>query len=125
MATSLRRPHHVLQARLASVDGTPPPQPGYADADEAVAVAARVAAAQFTVQEASSREQQRQPPPPFTTSTLQQEANKRLGMSERWAVANPAASAICSCPALPLLNRLRASLHASACSRFAPAQLGL
>jgi DNA topoisomerase-1 len=71
-----------LQARLSSVDGAPPPQPGFTDHQQAADIAARVAAAQFSVREASSREQQRQPPPPFTTSTLQQEANKRLGMGE-------------------------------------------
>ncbi|EFN55927.1 hypothetical protein CHLNCDRAFT_145197 [Chlorella variabilis] len=70
----------TIQARLAGVDGASPPQPGFPDQQAAAAVAARVAAARFTVREASSREQQRQPPPPFTTSTLQQEANKRLGL---------------------------------------------
>ena len=75
-------PPLCLQARLSSVDGAPPPQPGFPDQQQAAEIAARVAAAQFSVQEASSREQQRQPPPPFTTSTLQQEANTRLGMSE-------------------------------------------
>jgi DNA topoisomerase IA len=69
------------------VDGAPPPLPGFPDHDAAEAVAARVGEARFAVSQVTRKEQQRQPPPPFTTSTLQQEANKRLGMGETLAFA--------------------------------------
>jgi DNA topoisomerase-1 len=69
-----------VEAALASVDGAPPPKPGFLSQAAADEVARRVAAAQFSVAGATSKETARSPPPPFTTSSMQQEANKRLGM---------------------------------------------
>ncbi len=40
----------------------------------------------WSVSAIESRQQVRRPPPPFTTSTLQQEANRKLGMSAREAM---------------------------------------
>jgi DNA topoisomerase-1 len=99
VGASLRLPGGAqLQARLAQVDGAPPPQPGYPDRQAAEAVAGWVAAARFAVRETSRREQQRQPPPPFITSTLQQEANTRLGFSERRRRRCPAAACAAFAP---------------------------
>jgi DNA topoisomerase-1 len=73
-------------AALVALDGAPPPRPGFGDEAAARAAAARVAAATFTVASATTREARRAPPPPFVTSTLQQEANKRLGMGAEKAM---------------------------------------
>ena len=50
---------------------------------EANALRARIEGADWSVASVESREQTRRPYPPFTTSTLQQEANRKLGMSAR------------------------------------------
>lgn len=53
--------------------------------DEATAkdLQGRLEKAQWTVASLEQRQQVRRPYPPFTTSTLQQEANRKLGMSAR------------------------------------------
>ncbi len=48
---------------------------------QARALAERLAKAEWRVSDLSTRDQTRSPAPPFTTSTLQQEANRKLGMS--------------------------------------------
>ena len=53
---------------------------------EARSLVARLTAAQppaWSVRSIETRDQTRRPSPPFTTSTLQQEANRKLGMSAR------------------------------------------
>jgi DNA topoisomerase-1 len=68
-----------LLANLTSVDGRAPPNPGFLDESLAQNIRARIEQAQFSVASVTKKETSRNPPPPFTTSTLQQEANKRLG----------------------------------------------
>ena len=53
------------------------------DEKDAQALRNRLVDGQWEVVDINEREQKRQPPPPFTTSTLQQEANRKLGMSAR------------------------------------------
>jgi DNA topoisomerase I len=66
-------------ANLTSVDGHAPPSPGFLDVSIAENIRTRIDQSQFSVAAVSKKETTRNPPPPFTTSTLQQEANKRLG----------------------------------------------
>ena len=68
-----------VMATLVSVDGTPPPSPGFFEESQAQAIRDRVENASFTVSSLVKKESARHPTPPFTTSTLQQEANKKLG----------------------------------------------
>ncbi|KAA0205773.1 type I DNA topoisomerase [Candidatus Uhrbacteria bacterium] len=53
--------------------------------DEASAkeIAERAKAAEWTVREVNEKETRRKAPAPFTTSTLQQESNRKLGLSSR------------------------------------------
>lgn len=53
------------------------------DAKAAQALAAKVQSAAWKVTEVEEKPVQRNPYPPFITSTLQQEANRKLGMSSR------------------------------------------
>ncbi len=63
--------------------GRIPPRKKVVLLDEAQAqeLARRLQAGRWVVTEVSERDQSRSPAPPFTTSTLQQEANRKLGLS--------------------------------------------
>ncbi len=81
------RAGHGFRARLAARDGQKVGTP----ADEGAVVIGTEVEAQalvealrrptYTVGEVRRKDQQRHPAPPFTTSTLQQEANRKLGFS--------------------------------------------
>jgi DNA topoisomerase-1 len=53
------------------------------DEEQARALVKRLKAGDWRVKDVNEREQMRSPAPPFTTSTLQQEANRKLGFSAR------------------------------------------
>jgi DNA topoisomerase-1 len=93
------QPNHRFEAFLVSVDGTRVAdgrdfdettgkiKAGRAvlllDQTQAQALADRLAGGEWRVVALEEKEQQRSPSPPFTTSTLQQEANRKLGLSAK------------------------------------------
>src|SRR5216117_2133418 len=83
----LRKARQPFTARLVGRDGTRYGAPTDEGAtvirtrDEAEAIVASLRGVPFTVGEVRRKDQFRHPSPPFTTSTLQQEANHRLGYS--------------------------------------------
>ncbi len=83
----LRQAEQGFIARLVGKDGVrygAPTDEGVTvirTRDEADAIVAALQGAPFTVKEVRRKDQFRHPGPPFTTSTMQQEANRRLGYS--------------------------------------------
>ena len=79
-------PGEILAADLFEIDGVKLKKEGLTTltaAADAHAVAARVRAGAFQVEEIVRKERKRSPKPPLITSTLQQEAARRCGFSAR------------------------------------------
>ncbi len=66
-------------ARLTALDGRKLDRLSIGSGDEAGAAKRRLESSVFTVSSVESKPQRRNPPPPFITSTLQQEAQRKLG----------------------------------------------
>jgi DNA topoisomerase I len=69
----------VFQARLASLDGRKLDRLAISEEAEARRIVALLESAAFRVESVDSKPQKRHPQAPFTTSTLQQEAQRKLG----------------------------------------------
>ena len=68
-----------FQARIAEFGGHKLTRLSISTEAEARAIVAHLETAQFAVETVESKPQRRHPQPPFTTSTLQQEAQRKLG----------------------------------------------
>ena len=80
VAADLRTPRKELfSARLVALDGRKLDKLSIGNGDEAAAAKRRLDASVFTVSSVEAKPQKRNPQPPFTTSTLQQEAQRKLG----------------------------------------------
>jgi DNA topoisomerase I len=77
---SLRTPRgEGFSARLVALDGKKLDRLAIGNGDDAGAAKRRLEASTFTVTSVEAKPQKRNPQPPFTTSTLQQEAQRKLG----------------------------------------------
>lgn len=68
-----------FQARIAAFEGEKLTRLSIGNEDLARKIAAHLDASQFAVTSVESKPQKRNPQPPFTTSTIQQEAQRKLG----------------------------------------------
>ncbi|MGH6922533.1 MAG: type I DNA topoisomerase [Propylenella sp.] len=80
VAATLRTPRNdTFVARLVGLDGRKLDRLSIGSGDDASAAKRRLEASVFTVASVESKPQRRNPQPPFITSTLQQEAQRKLG----------------------------------------------
>jgi DNA topoisomerase-1 len=80
VAATLRTPRNdTFVARLVGIDGRKLDRLSIGSGDDANAAKRRLEASVFTVVSVESKPQRRNPQPPFITSTLQQEAQRKLG----------------------------------------------
>jgi DNA topoisomerase-1 len=81
VAATLRTPREEsFVARLTALDGRKLDRLSIGSGDEANAAKRRLESSVFTVTSVESKPQRRNPQPPFITSTLQQEAQRKLGL---------------------------------------------
>ncbi|MEK7116525.1 MAG: type I DNA topoisomerase, partial [Patescibacteria group bacterium] len=73
----------IFEGKLHALDGKTLDKMAIKTKDEAEKIVAEIAKKPFTVTHVESKERKASPPPPFTTSTLQQDANRRLGFSAK------------------------------------------
>ncbi|MFH1078238.1 MAG: type I DNA topoisomerase [Patescibacteria group bacterium] len=73
----------TFEAKLNAVAGKTLDKMAIATKEDADAYVTEAKAASFIVANVDAKERKATPPPPFTTSTLQQEANRRLGFSAK------------------------------------------
>lgn len=77
----------IFEAKLHKIDGTTLTKFHFTAKDQVDAVVASLKKASFTVARVDKKQSRRNPLPPFTTSTLQQEANRRFGLSAKHTMA--------------------------------------
>ncbi len=76
-------PNGVLATTLRSINGETLDKFAIGDEKHAASLQEALAGARYAVGQIERKEVKRQPSPPFTTSTLQQEANRKLGYSAK------------------------------------------
>ena len=79
LATLRTLRNDTFLARLVGLDGKKLDKLSIGDSGSAAAAKRRLENATFSVVSVEAKPQRRNPPPPFTTSTLQQEAQRKLG----------------------------------------------
>ena len=77
----------TFEAKLNALDGKTLDKMALKTGDEANAILKELEGKPFTVTSLDSKEKKTTPPAPFTTSTLQQDANRRLGFSAKQTMA--------------------------------------
>jgi len=73
----------AFDAKLHSLDGKTIDKMAIGTKEDADKLVAEFLSSAFAITAVESKEKKASPPPPFTTSTLQQEANRRLGFSAK------------------------------------------
>lgn len=76
----------AIRAKLSSIQGKKLDIQSLKDKKEVDAILADLDSATYAIANIEKKEARRAPPPPFTTSTLQQQANYKLGYSAKYAM---------------------------------------